>query len=262
MSNAIITIDNLSISYRNGFTVKQVLHNISLSVLPGQIIGYIGPNGAGKSTTVKILSGIISDFEGEAQVAGFDIRKEPLKVKENIGYIPENASLYETLSPMEFLQFAGQLHGLQVDLIVDKAYRLLELFDLKQNAHDRMNTFSKGMKQKVLIISGIIHNPKVIFMDEPLDGLDANSVIIVKEILMQLAREGKTVFYSSHIMDVVEKISDRIILINLGRVIADGSFEELSQGKEVKSLEQLFTVLTGKSDHSKRAGDIIDILEQ
>jgi ABC-2 type transport system ATP-binding protein len=261
MSSPIITISNLSKSYRNGKTQKQVLHDISLTVLPGQIVGYIGPNGAGKSTTVKILSGIISDFEGEAQVAGFDIRKEPLKVKEHIGYIPENASLYETLSPMEFLQFVGQLHGLKVDRIEDKAIKLLELFDLKQNAHDRMNTFSKGMKQKVLIISGIIHNPDVIFMDEPLDGLDANSVIVVKEILMQLAREGKTIFYSSHIMDVVEKISDRIILINQGQVIADGSFAELSQGKEVNSLEQLFTVLTGKSDHSERAGKIIDILE-
>jgi ABC-2 type transport system ATP-binding protein len=260
MSSSIITINNLSKSYRNGFTEKKVLHNISLEVLPGQIIGYIGPNGAGKSTTVKILAGIISDFEGEAQVAGYDIRKEPLKVKEHIGYIPENASLYETLSPMEFLQFVGQLHGLDPERIEDKAKRLLELFDLKQNAHDRMNTFSKGMKQKVLIISGIIHNPDVIFMDEPLDGLDANAVIVVKEILMQLAREGKTIFYSSHIMDVVEKISDRIILINQGIVIADGSFEELCEGKEVKSLEQLFTFLTGKSDHSKRAGEIIDIV--
>ncbi len=262
MSNAIITINNLSKSYRNGKTEKKVLHNINLSVLPGQIIGYIGPNGAGKSTTVKILSGIISDFEGEAMVAGYDIRKEPLKVKEHIGYIPENASLYETLSPMEFLQFVGQLHGLDVSRIEDKAIRLLELFDLKQSAHDRMNTFSKGMKQKVLIISGIIHNPDVIFMDEPLDGLDANAVIIVKEILMQLAKEGKTIFYSSHIMDVVEKISDRIILINQGIVVADGSYEELSQGKDTTSLEQLFTFLTGKSDHSQRAGEIIDIVEQ
>jgi len=262
MSNSIITIDNLSKSYRNGRTEKKVLHNISLSVLPGQIIGYIGPNGAGKSTTVKILAGIISDFEGEANVAGYDIRKEPLKVKEHIGYIPENASLYETLTPMEFLQFVGQLHGMDLARIEDKSSKLLGLFDLKQNAHDRMNTFSKGMKQKVLIISGIIHNPDVIFMDEPLDGLDANSVIVVKEILMQLAREGKTIFYSSHIMDVVEKISDRIILINQGVVIADGTYAELSQGKEVNSLEQLFTVLTGKSDHSQRAGDIIDILEQ
>jgi ABC-2 type transport system ATP-binding protein len=262
MSNSIITINNLSKSYRNGRTEKKVLHNISLSVLPGQIIGYIGPNGAGKSTTVKILSGIISDFEGDAQVAGYDIRTEPLKVKEHIGYIPENASLYETLSPMEFLQFVGQLHGMDLARIDDKAIRLLELFDLKQSAHERMNTFSKGMKQKVLIISGIIHNPDVIFMDEPLDGLDANSVIVVKEILMQLAREGKTIFYSSHIMDVVEKISDRIILINQGKVVADGSYAELCQGREVNSLEQLFTFLTGKSDHSQRAGEIIDILEQ
>ena len=151
---------------------------------------------------------------------------------------------------------------MEIGRIEDKATRLLELFDLKQNAHERMNTFSKGMKQKVLIISGIIHNPDVIFMDEPLDGLDANAVIIVKEILMQLAKEGKTIFYSSHIMDVVEKISDRIILINQGKVIADGSYEELSQGKDTTSLEQLFTFLTGKSDHSQRAGKIIDIVEQ
>jgi ABC-2 type transport system ATP-binding protein len=260
-SPAVISIKNLEKSYQNGRQSNKVLKGINIEIKPGQIIGYIGPNGAGKSTTVKILCGLLPDFEGDITILGYDLRTQPIEIKKRIGYIPENAALYDTLTPREYLQFVGELHGMAHDDINQKIGKLLNLFDMKAHADERLNSFSKGMRQKILIISGLIHNPDIIFMDEPLSGLDANSVIIVKEILTQLAREGKTIFYSSHIMDVVEKISDRIILIDNGIIVADGSFAELNSKDHTGSLEKLFTELTGTSGHSKKAEEIINVFE-
>lgn len=252
-----IKITNLQKSYGSSLVLK----GIDLEVGKGEIIGYIGPNGAGKSTTIKILIGMIPDFSGEVQVLGRDVKGNPLEVKRLIGYVPENAMLYETLSPMEYLRFLGSLYQLETSHIEEKATELLRLFSLYHQRDDRMTTFSKGMKQKVLLISGMLHNPEVIFLDEPLSGLDANAVILVKEILAQLKHAGKTIFYSSHIMDVVEKISDRIVLINQGTVIANGTFEELKSQRESGSLEQIFNQLTGNSEHVHLAEEFIQILK-
>jgi len=259
--NPVITIQNLEKSYQNGRVENKVLKGINLEIKPGQIIGYIGPNGAGKSTTVKVLCGLLTDFDGDISILGMNLREDATEIKRKIGYIPENAALYETLTPREYLQFVGELQGMELNDINNKTEKLLDLFEMKAHADERLNSFSKGMRQKILIISGLIHNPDIIFMDEPLSGLDANSVIIVKEILTQLAKEGKTIFYSSHIMDVVEKISDRIILIDQGNVVADGSFEELNSKASTGSLESLFTELTGTSGHSKKAEEIINVFE-
>src|SRR5690606_36947790 len=148
------------------------------------------------------------------------------EVKRRIGYIPENAALYDTLTPFEYLRFVGQLYKLDTQRVEEKAMEMLRVFNLADHIDDRMTTFSKGMRQKVLLVAGLMHNPSVIFLDEPLTGLDANAVILVKEILMQLKKGGKTIFYSSHIMDVVEKLSDRIIVIDQGRIIANGTFQD------------------------------------
>ena len=260
-NNTVISIRNLHKSYKNGASVNKVLKGVNIDIQSGQIIGYIGPNGAGKSTTVKILCGILTDFQGEIKVLGMDLRTQDIDIKKRIGYIPENAALYDTLTPSEYLQFVGELHGMKVGDIQVKIARLLDLFEMKSHANERMNSFSKGMKQKILIISGLIHNPDIIFMDEPLSGLDANAVIIVKRVLQQLAKEGKTIFYSSHIMDVVEKISDRIILIDNGVVLADGSYSDLNSESDNESLENLFTKLTGNSGHSETANEIINVFE-
>lgn len=256
MNPAVIITKNLSKSFKT-----KVLSDINLTIQAGEIVGYIGPNGAGKSTTIKILTGIIPDFDGEATVLGFDIRKDPLEVKRRIGYIPENAALYETLTPLEYLHFIGQLYKLERTEIEKKGKELLNLFELGNYMESRMTTFSKGMRQKVLLIAGMIHNPSLLFLDEPLSGLDANAVILVKEILTQLKRSGKTIFYSSHIMDVVEKISDRIVIINKGEMIANGTFEELNSQAHRGSLEKIFTELTGNQQHVSAAGQFINILE-
>jgi ABC-2 type transport system ATP-binding protein len=246
---------------RKQYSGQYVLKGINLCFDKGQIIGYIGPNGAGKSTTIKILTGIISDFEGEASLLDMDVRKDPVAIKQLIGYIPEQASLYDVLTPMEYLRFVGKLYKLEETAIERKSMDLLGLFELADKSSMRMNGFSKGMKQKVLLISGLIHNPEIIFLDEPLSGLDANAVILVKEILAQLKLAGKTIFYSSHIMDVVEKISDRIIIINKGEVIADGDFESLKANAHLGSLENIFTALTGDEQHGTTAGQFVDILK-
>lgn len=257
-SQTIVSIRNLKKSYGT----KEVLKGINLEITSGQIIGYIGPNGAGKSTTVKILCGLISEFDGEVEIFGKLLGSKTLEIKKQIGYIPENAVLYEALTPMEFMEFIGEMRGLNSEQTRKKAEALMSIFEMKPNINQRIATFSKGMRQKVLICSSLLHNPDLIFMDEPLSGLDANSVIMVKEMLIHLAREGKTIFYSSHIMDVVEKISDRIILIDQGNVIADGSFTELSKLANDANLEKMFTRLTGNTNHEEKAEAFINAFEK
>lgn len=255
VSKPIIRISNLRKSYGS----KEILKGINLDIYPGQVIGYIGPNGAGKSTTVKILTGLINDFEGEVFINDIDIKEDPLTIKSQIGYVPENAELYDVLTPMEYLDFVGKLYGMEDTLIQQRAQQLLKAFGLEENLNNRMDTFSKGMRQKVLLISGIIHNPKIIILDEPLSGLDANAVIIVKELISLLAKEGKTIFYCSHMMDVVEKVSDRIMLISEGNIIADGTFEQLKTNQS-DTLEQIFSKLTGKEDGNIDASHIISAI--
>ncbi len=232
-------------SLQKAFFSNKVLHGIDLDILPGQIIGYIGPNGAGKSTTIRILAGLDKHFKGEVEVLGFDVKKHPLEIKKRIGYIPEAAEIYEVLTPHEFYELIGGLQDLPWETTLKRAQRLEEYLQLKYDEGQRIDTFSKGMKQKVLLISGLLHDPELIFLDEPLAGLDANSVIRVKELLAQLASRGKTIFYSSHIMEVVERISDRIILLNNGKIAANGTFQEINQQVRSGSLESLFAQLTG-----------------
>ncbi len=240
MDQPIISVKGLHKKYKT----NHVLKGINLEVSPGQIIGYIGPNGAGKSTTVRILAGLDSKFEGEVNILGMNVQEQALEVKKHIGYIPENAALYDVLTPKEFLSFIGQLYEMPKSVIERRIKEMLQFFKLNDNIDQRLETFSKGMRQKVLLISGLMHDPKIIFLDEPLAGLDANSVILFKELLARLAASGKTIFYSSHMMDVVEKVSDRIILIHEGNIIADDNFEKLkAQGGE--SLERVFAQLTG-----------------
>jgi len=243
------------------YSGKQVLKGISLKVYPGEVIGYIGPNGAGKSTTAKIICGMLNNFEGEVWVKGMSVKMQPLEVKRIIGYIPELADLYEVLTPFEYLTFMADLYDLDRKTSAKRIESILAALGLTPHLHQRMETFSKGMRQKVLIAAGIIHNPEVLIMDEPLSGLDANSIILVKNLITQMASKGKTIFYSSHMMDVVEKISDRIILINNGVVAADGTFEQLASSSHLTSLESIFTSLTVQEQQTDPVAAILDALE-
>jgi ABC-2 type transport system ATP-binding protein len=251
----IIQLKHLSKQYGT----KTVLNDINLDIYPGQIIGYIGPNGAGKSTTVKILTGIIQDFTGDVIVAGKDMRKDMMEIKNIIGYVPELAELYDLLTPREYLTFVGKLYHIPDNVIEERSSKMLDSFGLLANIDQRMDSFSKGMKQKVLLTSGLLNNPSIVILDEPLSGLDANAVIMVKELLQMLKNEGKTIFYCSHMMDVVEKVSDRIILIDKGSILANGTFEELRQNTS-DSLEQIFSKLTSGGNITQRADDFANAL--
>ncbi|EHQ89091.1 ABC transporter ATP-binding protein [Desulfosporosinus youngiae] len=253
----VITIRDLKMRFGS----KEVLKGINLEVFRGQIIGYIGPNGAGKSTTVKILMGLADGYDGEIRIFGENISEGKVEYKRKIGYVPETVEIFENLTAYEYLTFIGEVYGLGLEQVNNKAKKLMALLGIEEVYHTRISAYSKGMKQKLLIISSIIHNPDILFLDEPLSGLDANSVMIVKEILAELAALGKTIFYSSHIMDVVEKISSRIILINEGQIVADGSFDELKEQSSQGSLEQIFNQLTGFNRHKEIAYEFIKELQ-
>lgn len=261
MNDSVLRVSGLKKSFRKGKEELQVLKGIDMEIGAGEVIGYLGSNGAGKSTTVKIMCGLLEDYSGEINVLGYDLRKNDIEIKKRIGYIPENAIMYEHLTPMEYLEFIGTLYGLERADVTKKVEELLLLFEMREHANERMVSFSKGMKQKIHIISGLLHNPEVIFMDEPLNGLDASAVIIVKEMIARLAREGKTIFYCSHLMDVVEKIATRVILLNEGKIIANGTVSELMNQAGVHSLENLFTKLIGETGQSGTAEQMIHVFE-
>jgi ABC-2 type transport system ATP-binding protein len=240
----LIEIKNLTRRFNNLIAVD----NITLSIPAGQICGYLGPNGAGKTTTVKMLTGIIQPTAGTASISGYDIRNESMEVKRRIGYVPESGAVYQSLTPFEYLQFVCRLYKLDDNEIKRKINESLEYFKLKDSIHTRMTDFSKGMKQKVVIASALIHNPQIIFFDEPMNGLDANTALFLKEVIRNLAKTGKTIFYCSHILEVVENLCERIIIIDNGSIIADGSIQELKQMTTKSSLEGIFGKLTQTDD--------------
>lgn len=240
---------------------KMILRGVNLEVAQGQIIGYIGPNGAGKSTTIKAILGLVKDYAGEIRLFNRTISEGDLTYKRRIGYVPETAEIYDALTAHEYLTFIGRLYGLDGEAVERKARTLMRILDLDSAYHARLSSYSKGMRQKVLLISSLLHNPDILFLDEPLSGLDANSVSVVKDILAQLASRGKTIFYSSHIMEVVQKISHRIVLLNEGRVVADGTFEELSQQASDRSLEEVFNDITGFHEHTDIATRFVSAIE-
>lgn len=256
-NNSVISISDLKMKYSEEYVLK----GIDLQIEPGQIIGYIGPNGAGKTTTIKVLLGMIDNFEGKVEIFGQDITNGDIEFKKKIGYVPEGGEIYETLTGQEYIEFIGKIYGLEDDVAVTRGRKMAGFFSIEETLGDRISSYSKGMKQKLLIITALIHNPQIIILDEPLNGLDANSVLVFKEILSKLAAAGKTIFYSSHLMDVVEKISNRIILISEGQIIADGTFEELKTLSEKGSLEGIFNELTGFHEHEQIAKKIIETLE-
>jgi ABC-2 type transport system ATP-binding protein len=254
----VIRTEHLSREYGT----KLAVSDLNLHVDPGEILGFLGPNGAGKSTTVKILTGMIRPSSGRAWVAGYDIVEQPLEAKKRIGYVPETAALYEGLSAAEYLELVACLHHLDRGTAATRSGELLELFGLGADQHRRMSEFSKGMRQKVLIAAALIHRPDVLFLDEPLDGLDANAALVVKEVLKQLAGQGKTILFCSHILDVVERVCTRIVIINQGRQIADGTSAEIRSHTNTKTLEEAFSQLTGVRDVERLAAEFITALER
>lgn len=244
------------------FEDKTAVDHLTLTVYPGEILGFLGPNGAGKSTTVKMLTGLLQPTEGAAEIAGFDIQRDPMEVKRRIGYIPESGAMYETLTPSEYLDFVASLYHLDPEAAETRFNDLLELFDMLHAKDQRMAEFSKGMKQKVLIASALIHRPEVLFLDEPLNGLDANAAMVVKELLKRLAAQGKTIFFSSHILEVVERVCTRIVIIDKGQQIISGTAKSIVEDTDSASLEDAFSRITGLRDTEELTTDFLAALDR
>ena len=238
------------------------LQELTLRVAPGEILGFLGPNGAGKSTTVKILTGMIKPDYGRARVAGFDVVEQPIEVKRRIGYVPESAALYESLTAREYLDVIASLYHLPHESALQRIDELLDRFELSASRDQRLSEFSKGMKQQVLIASALMHRPDVLFLDEPLTGLDANAALVVKELIRGLAAQGRAIFFCSHVFEVVERVCTRIVIINRGRAIADGTARAIADAAHASTLEDAFVALTGTRSAAETSHDLLQALER
>jgi ABC-2 type transport system ATP-binding protein len=240
----VIQLRNISKDYET----RRALNDVSLTVNRGEIFGYIGGNGAGKTTTIKILTGLIRPSAGEVIVCGRSVTSAPLEVKARIGYVPESGAVFDKLSPREYLTVMGGLHRLSPALTGARIDEWLEFFGLEDRIDQRIEAFSKGMKQKICWIAAIIHDPEVLILDEPLSGLDIEAIAAVKELMRRWAANGKTIFYSSHLIDIVEKICSRIAILHNGRLIGSGSVDDLRGLSASPSLEGALVSLWQQQD--------------
>lgn len=239
------------------FGEKVAVDKITLDIKPGEILGFLGPNGAGKTTTVKMLTGMFRPTGGTATVAGFDVLKQPIEVKKRIGYVPETGALFESLTAWEYLELITDLHHMGRSLAHRRIEEFLELFGLAGERDQHLKGFSRGMRQKVLLSAAFLPNPEVLFLDEPLSGIDANAALIIKELLKKMALQGKTIMFCSHILEVVERICSRIAIIHSGNIVADGSPAEIIRQTSASSLERAFSILTGNQVDVARSADVI-----
>src|SRR5580698_2632291 len=236
------------------FGTQLAVDALSFEIPAGQIVGFLGPNGAGKSTTLKMLTGMIEPSSGSATICGHDLQREPIEIKRHVGFVPESGAVFESLTGLEYLEMVAALYAIPETAARARIEQFIAFFDLSfATLTDKLlGAYSKGMRRKVVITAALLHNPPVVFFDEPLDGLDANAAVGFKALIQTLAREGKTIVYSSHILDVVERVCHRVIIIDKGKLLLDGKPEELVAEHNYGTLENLFTQLTGGAELQRR----------
>lgn len=240
-----IEIRNVSKSYNRG-EVKAV-DNLTLDIRDGEIFGFLGPNGAGKTTTIKMMTGILNPDSGSIKINEHDIKRYPIDAKMEMGYVPDNPDIYNKLTGIEYLDFMADVYEVPDNIRGSRIKSLLERFDLFDAVDDLIQSYSHGMKQKIVVIGALLHNPSVWILDEPLTGLDPKSAYILKEMMKEHTAQGKTVFFSTHVLEVAEKLCDRIAIINKGKLIFSGPMDEIREyAKENESLEEIFLELTEK----------------
>jgi ABC-2 type transport system ATP-binding protein len=252
-----LELRNASKTYRGIPAVS----NVSFVLKAGDVLGYLGPNGSGKSTTVKMVIGLIQPTRGKVLFAGKNIHDDLASYRAHLGYVPEEAQVYTHLSGLEYLQLIGRLRGMQEHVIERKARELLQLFSLEAAQYSALTDYSKGMKQRVLIAAALLHDPQLIVLDEPLSGLDAISARLFKDLLILLAREGKAILYISHVLETVERVCDRVIVLSRGRVVADAAPRDLTTLMELPTLESVFAQLVQQTDTEQVARDIVDVMK-
>ena len=236
------------------------IENIDFQVKAGEIVGYLGPNGSGKSTTVKIITGLLKPNEGRVLFEGQDIRSNLPGFRAALGYVPEEAHIYTHLSGLEYLQLIGRLRCMPEALIRVKANEMLRLLGLQSWRHSAISSYSKGMKQRVLIAAALMHDPKLLVFDEPLSGLDVVSSRLFKDLLQALSSEGKAILYISHVLEVVEQVCDRVIVIAGGSILANAAPSELTQLMSLPNLESVFAQLVQQQNTAAMARELVNIM--
>jgi ABC-2 type transport system ATP-binding protein len=233
----LISVEHLGVKYSG----RPVLRDVSFSVSPGEIVAYLGANGSGKTTTVRVLTGLLQPGAGCVLVDDQDIGRDLVGYRRRLGYVPETAEVYPFLSGREYLQLAGRLRSLPERSLDERIDELLAVLGLGEHRHQPLSSYSKGMRQKVLICAALLHDPEILILDEPLSGLDVTAVMVVKALLRGLAERGRTIFYSTHLLEVAERLCRRVLILHEGRVVADDSVENLRRLSEQPSLEAVFS---------------------
>jgi ABC-2 type transport system ATP-binding protein len=243
------------------YTIFPAVDDISFKVEPGEVLGYLGPNGAGKSTTIKMLAGLLAPTKGRILYQGTEIEKNITAYKSRLGYIPEQAEIYPHLSGLDYLMLVGRLRGIPEGKLVDKARSFLRVFDLDVERDSAIGSYSKGMRQKVLIAAALLHDPDVLLLDEPLTGLDVTTGMVIRDLVQRLAAERKIVIYSSHVLEVTEKICTKVIILNKGRIVADDSVANLRTLMKLPTLVEIFSQLTAQEDTDAVARGLVEVMK-
>ena len=234
---------------------------VSFTIRPGEILGYLGPNGAGKSTTVKVLTGLIDPTAGDILFRGQDVRADWIGFQRRMGYVPEEPYLYPHLAGREYLQLIGRLRGLPRRILEPRMDEMLRLFSLWEDRHSPLASYSKGMRQKILLSGALLHNPELLILDEPFSGLDVNTALVLRALLQALAEQGKMVLYSSHVLEVVEKVCSTVVILRKGQIVAYNAVERLRGLMRQPSLEGIFAQLTQQEDPSRVVGGILGAIQ-
>jgi ABC-2 type transport system ATP-binding protein len=250
-----ISLEHLTKRYNGTVAVN----DLSLEVPPGELFGFLGPNGAGKTTTIKMICGLLKPTSGNVRVGGYDVRSQPIRAKALLGLVPDTPVLYKKLTGRELIRFVGELYRVGSENISRRTEHLLHLLDMTEHSDDLIESYSHGMKQKTSIMAALIHDPKVVVLDEPTSGLDPRSAKVVKDVLKALCKMGKTVFMSTHILEIAERVCDRVGIINEGGLVAVGTMSDLRRRSAVghSSLEDIFLEVTGGPE----AQEVIKFLE-
>ncbi|HYO80901.1 MAG TPA: ABC transporter ATP-binding protein [Bryobacteraceae bacterium] len=245
-----------------GYAGIPVVHDVSFRAAAGEVTGYLGPNGSGKSTTMKMIVGLIEPTSGDILLDGASIRDQGVAVRQRIGYVPEEPHVYGHLSGLEYLTMAGQLRGLPAGATRAKIDGLLRMLRLHPDRDAPISAYSKGMRQKVLLAAALLHDPQLLLLDEPFSGLDVASALVLRSLIEELARRGKTVLLSSHELETVERVCARVVILHRGRVAADDSIQNLRELMEVPTLEEIFSQLAVEDNTAAMSRDIADRIQK
>jgi ABC-2 type transport system ATP-binding protein len=243
------------------YQARAVVDDVSFQAAPGEVTGYLGPNGSGKSTTVKMVTGLLEPSDGEILFRGEKITRDLLAYKALVGYVPEEPYLYSYLSGAEYLEMVGDLRGIPEKKLREKIEMLLRLFSLHGDRFSPLSSYSKGMRQKILISAALLHNPELIVLDEPFSGLDVNSGMVLRRVIRSLAEAGKVVLFSSHVLEVVEKVCSRVVILHRGKVVANDSVTRLRDLMSLPNLEEIFSQLVVEQDTDAIARGVVEAME-